>query len=384
MPEPTDSNESQPKLEFRSAEPGKLLVVASGDWKSAEALPDIRGFSKKLDDDKSIRLISFDTSKVSAWSSGLIGLIMQCRELALQRKVEFDQNSLPVPVQRLIGLALAVPEKKDAKALETRDDLFHRVGFSAIRLVRSGKETLNFIGECTLAFFALIKGKARYRWTEVWLIMQQCGPDALPIVALINFLVGAILAFVGAVQLSKFGAAIYVADLVGIAATREMGVMMMAIIMCGRTGAAFAAQLGTMKVNQEIDAFKTLGISPIEFLVMPRILCLWLMFPLLCVFADLMGIVGGTVVAMSMLNFSFAEYWNETVAALTLTHFSIGVIKSFVFGVLVAMTSCLRGIQSGNDAAAVGLATTSAVVTGITSVIIADAIFAVILNVFGI
>jgi phospholipid/cholesterol/gamma-HCH transport system permease protein len=384
MPESKDSKDSKPKLEFRSPETGKLVIVASGDWKTSEAFPDVGDVSKKLEEDKSIRVISFDTSQVIAWSSGLIGLIMQCRELALQHHAEFDQKSLPTAVQRLIELALAVPEKKDARALQPKQSLFDRVGHSALRLLRSGEETLSFIGECTLALFAFVRGKARYRWTEVWLIMQQCGPDALPIVGLINFLVGAVLAFVGAVQLSQFGATIYVADLVGIATTREMGVMMMAIIMCGRSGAAFAAQLGTMKVNQEIDAFKTLGISPIEFLVMPRILCLLLMFPLLCVFADLMGMAGGTLVALSMLNFSFAEYWNETVASVTLTFFFIGIVKSFVFGVLIAMTSCLRGIQSGNDAAAVGLATTSAVVTGITSIIIADAIFAVILNVFGI
>ncbi|WP_202796891.1 MlaE family ABC transporter permease [Pedosphaera parvula] len=371
-------------MEFRSPETGKLQVVASGDWKSGEVFPDVGGVSNKLDVDESIRALSFDVSKVTSWSSGLIGLVMRCRELAMERKIAFDQSGLPQSVQRLIVLALAVPEKKDARSLQTRPGIFEKIGLGVLGLRRSGEETLKFIGDCTIAFLALAKRKARYRWTEVWLIMQQCGPDALPIVALINFLVGAILAFVGAVQLSKFGAAIYVADLVGIATMREMGVIMMAVIMCGRTGAAFAAQLGTMKVNQEIDAYKTLGISPIEFLVMPRIMCLWLMFPVLCIFADLMAIVGGGVVALAMLNFSFAEYWQETVAAVTLTHFFIGIVKSFVFGVLVAMTSCLRGIQCGNDAAAVGLATTSAVVTGITVIVIADAIFAVILNVFGI
>jgi len=203
-------------------------------------------------------------------------------------------------------------------------------------------------------------------------------------VALINFLVGMILAFVGAVQLTRFGAAVYVADLVAIAVVREMGCIMTGIIICGRTGAAFAAQLGTMKVNEEIDAFKSFGISPVEFLVLPRLLALVFMMPLLCVFADLIGIVGGFCIAMGMLDLSFTGYYLRTVEAISLTGFLLGVFKGSFFGVLVALTGCLRGMQCGPNAAAVGLATTSAVVTGITSIIAADAVFAVLCNALGI
>jgi phospholipid/cholesterol/gamma-HCH transport system permease protein len=219
---------------------------------------------------------------------------------------------------------------------------------------------------------------------DLMLLIQECGAQALPIVTLISILVGLILAFVGAVQLKMFGAQIYVADLVGIAMAREMGAMMTGIIMAGRTGAAFAAQLGTMQVNEEIDALKTLGISPMEFLVMPRIIALVLMMPLLCIYADFMGILGGLLVGIGMLDLSFMEYLNETREALTLTHFSVGIFKGVVFGILVALSGCLRGMQCGRSSSAVGLAATSAVVTAIVAIIMCDGLFAIITNTLGI
>jgi phospholipid/cholesterol/gamma-HCH transport system permease protein len=211
-------------------------------------------------------------------------------------------------------------------------------------------------------------------------IIQDCGPNALPIVTLISFLVGLILAFMGAVQLQSFGAQIYVADLVAIAATREMGCLMTGIIMAGRTGAAFAAQLGTMRVNEEIDALVTMGIQPMDFLVLPRMVALILMMPLLTVYSDLLAIMGGAFVGVTMLDLGFIEYLDRTAQALTLTNFSLGIVKGAIFGILVALSGCLRGIQSGRSAAAVGLAATSAVVTAIVLIVVAEGIFAVVLN----
>jgi phospholipid/cholesterol/gamma-HCH transport system permease protein len=210
--------------------------------------------------------------------------------------------------------------------------------------------------------------------------MQECGPQALGIVALINFLVGLILAFVGATQLTRFGASIYVADLVGIATVREMACIMTGIILCGRTGAAFAAQLGTMKVNEEISALQTFGISPNEFLVLPRMVALILMMPFLCAFADFISIAGGFVVSISMLDVTATEYLTRTIHAIQLRSFLLGIGKGSFFGFLVAYAGCYRGMQSGYSAAPVGEATTKAVVTGITAIIASDGIFAVITN----
>jgi len=199
-------------------------------------------------------------------------------------------------------------------------------------------------------------------------------------VAMINFLVGLILAFVGAIELRRFGASIYVADLVGIASVREMGCIMTGIILCGRTGAAFAAQLGTMKVNEEISALETFGISPIEFLVLPRMVALMLVMPFLCAFADFISIAGGFCVSVSMLDVTPTVYLARTIQAIQLKSFLLGVGKGSFFGFLVAYAGCFRGMQSGYSAAAVGEATTKAVVTGITAIVASDGIFAVLTN----
>jgi phospholipid/cholesterol/gamma-HCH transport system permease protein len=230
----------------------------------------------------------------------------------------------------------------------------------------------------------MMTARARFQSRDLWVLVQECGAQALPIVSLISILVGLILAFVGAIQLQQFGAQIFVADLVAIAMTREMGAMMAAIIMAGRTGAAFAAQLGTMQVNEEIDALKTLGISPIDFLVLPRMIALILMLPLLAVYADVLGILGGMIVGIFMLDISPLLYWNQTLGAVALNDVLLGIGKSAVFGVLIALSGCLRGIQSGRSASAVGAAATSAVVTAIVLIVVFDGIFAVLSNVLGI
>jgi len=243
---------------------------------------------------------------------------------------------------------------------------------------------LEFLGQAVQSFGRLLVGRARFRRSDLVDVIFDCGTAALPIVTLISFLVGLILAFVGAVQLTQFGAQIYVADLVGIAMAREMGALMTAIIMSGRTGAAFAAQLGTMQVNEEIDALTTFGLSSMDFLVLPRMIALILMMPLLCVYSDLMGILGGGLVGVGMLKLSVVQYVNETINGTHLIDFAVGIFKSSVFGVLVAICGCMRGIQSGRSASAVGLAATSAVVTAIVLIIVTDGVFAVLTATLGI
>ena len=280
-----------------------------------------------------------------------------------------------------LDLASAVPERAGARRSGAVAPWLDRVGMATIAAGKATGEMIGFIGEAVTAFGKLFAGRARFRVSDLMLIIQDCGASALGIVTLISILVGLILAFVGAIQLELFGAQIFVADLVGIATVREMGAMMTAIIMAGRTGAAFAAQLGTMQVNEEIDALATLGLSPMEFLVLPRMLALILMMPLLCIYADLMGILGGAMVGIGMLHLSPTLYINETQHAIGLVDVGVGVFKSAVFGVLIALAGCLRGMQCGRSASAVGLAATSAVVTGIVAIIVTDGLFAVITNV---
>ena len=218
-----------------------------------------------------------------------------------------------------------------------------------------------------------------FRGGDTWLIIQRAGAEALPIVTLINFLIGVILGFVGGMELQLFGASIYMADLVGIAMVRELGCIMTAIIMSGRTGAAFAAEIGSMKVNQEVDALRTLGFSPMEFLVMPRMLALILMMPLLTAYGNVMGMLGGGLLA-PLFGISFRQYYDRLIVAIDLTNYSAGITKALIFGVIVAGAGCMKGMQSGNSASAVGQATTSAVVTAITAVIAVDAVFAFLMG----
>jgi phospholipid/cholesterol/gamma-HCH transport system permease protein len=375
---------SKPSLTVRGQGTDVLVVVLAGDWLMRAGLPKLDGVERTLAQNASTRRVEFDCADLGAWDSGLASFVLRFRELCDRQKLEFADETLPVGLRKLLLLARAVPGAKDAARTTERHSLVHRLGDATIRNWAGGRETLAFLGENVLAMLKMIRGTAQFRWSDAWLVMQQCGPEALGVVALINFLVGVILAFVGSVQLSQFGASIFVADLVAIGTVREMGCLMTGVILCGRTGAAFAAQLGAMKVNEEIDAFRTFGISPIEFLVLPRIIALLLMMPLLCVFADVIAIAGGLLVSVSMLDVTTTEYVRRTLESITLPSFLLGIFKGGIFGILVAVSGCLHGMQCGKDAAAVGQATTSAVVVGITSIVAADGIFAVLCNALGI
>ncbi len=376
----TDSCE----LSFDRPADDTLLVRLKGSWTIEQKLPDVGEVQSQVKSNAGVKQIAFDTRELTRWDSGLLSFLIKIINQHAKGNIAVQKDGLPEGVRKLIDLAFAVPERKGARKEAVREPLVARIGASAIGAGQSSIDTLDFIGGVFLAFLKFLVGKARFQRSELMLTIQQCGVQALPIVSLISILVGLILAFIGAVQLMMFGAQIYVADLVSIAMVRVMGAVMVGIIMAGRTGAAFAAQLGTMQVNEEIDALQTLGISPMEFLVLPRMLALVMMMPLLCIYADLMGILGGFIVGVGMLDISSTQYINQVIKALNLYHFSIGLFHAVVFGVLVALAGCLRGIQCGRSASAVGQATTSAVVTGIVTIVVATAIITIVANILGI
>jgi len=380
----TETKSAPCELSFKRPTEDTLLFRLAGSWTIGQKLPSADEVQRQLDSEPRVQRIVFDTRELAGWDSGLLTFLIKVRDLCLQSNIQLDSDGLPEGVKRLLVLASAVPEKKDARGKAIRESFLSVVGGSTIEFFRSSGEMLGFIGEAFVAFTKFLGGRARYRRSDLILTIQECGAQALPIVSLISVLVGLILAFVGAVQLMMFGAQIYVASLVGIAMVRVMGAIMTGIIMAGRTGAAFAAELGTMQVNEEIDALQTLGISPMEFFVLPRMLALALMMPLLCLYADLMGILGGLIVGVAMLDLNPVVYFNQTRAAVSLNHFWVGLFHSVVFGILVALAGCLRGMQCGRSASAVGQAATSAVVTGIVSIIVATGIITFICNVLGI
>jgi phospholipid/cholesterol/gamma-HCH transport system permease protein len=369
---------------FTRKDDSTLNVQLRGAWRLRTGLPSATLFKRELASGREVRGITFDARELTSWDSSVLTFLVELSELCRQHGIPLEREGLPAGLRKLLTLAETVPERKGARREATEASLLERVGTRTIGVADSLTEMLAFVGEITVTFVRLFGMRARYRASDLFLLIQQCGVQALPIVTLISFLVGVILAFVGAVQLKQFGAQIYVADLVGIAMVREMGAMMTSIIMAGRTGAAFAAQLGTMKVTQEVDAFTTAGFSPLEFLVLPRVMALILMMPLLCLYADFVGAIGGAVIGVGMLDLSWTTYFHETAAAITLTDLFGDVFKSSVYGVLIALSGCLRGLQCGNSSSAVGDAATSAVVTGIVAIVVACGIFAVTFYILGI
>ena len=328
--------------------------------------------------------LGFDTQRLGAWDSALVTFLAGIEEFCGAHGIVIDRAGLPEGARRLLELAAAAPPQQAPVTPPAPPPLLARAGAAVMRAAGTGSGALEFVGVIVLALGRLARGQARYRKVDVITLTQACGADALTIVALISFLVGVILAFMGAVQLEQFGASIYVADLVAIGITREMGAMMTAIIMAGRTGAAFAAQLGTMKVRQEIEALETMGISPIEFLVVPRMIALVLMMPLLCLYADFIGVFGGATIGVGMLHLSFTTYLKESAKAISPSGVLGGLFKSLVYGILIAIAGCYQGMKCGNSASAVGECTTAAVVDGIILVVVACGLFALVFHVIGI
>lgn len=355
-----------------SADGNRLEIALRGRWQIDQAIPSLQPIAEACPQGAAPELV-FTTKGLEKWDSSILVFLLKCRALALEAGGSIELESLPREMQRLLELSLAVPET-EASQTDEEGGFFARLGRISLRCYKGFVEALAFTGEVTLGLASFATGRAQMRWQDFWYLMQQVGAQALPIVALISFLVGLIIAFLGAVVLARFGAEFAVSYIVGYGMLREMGAIMTGIIMAGRTGSAFAAQIGSMKASEEIDALKTLGISPIEFLVLPRVITLILMMPLLTVFANVIGILGGYLVSFSMLDIYAEQYITTMVRVVGAKDFYLGVFKGGVFGVIIAIAGCLRGFQAGRSADAVGTATTSAVVTGITFIILANAV----------
>jgi phospholipid/cholesterol/gamma-HCH transport system permease protein len=372
------------ELTYQKTPDGTLRLALAGDWKLGQTLPAVERVFAELAPGHQIRLLSLATDRLGEWDSGLLFFLARLFENCRSSGIGVDQSGLPEGVRKLMDLA--APENQRTgitKEVESRSFL-ERVADAALDQLSGVSQLLSFVGEVTLTLLKLLRGRAAFRRLDLILTVQETGAQALPIVTLISLLVGVILAFIASTQLKLFGAQIYVADVVGIGMFRVMGAVMTGVIMSGRTGAAFAAQLGTMQVNEEIDALETLGLSPVEFLVLPRMLALMAMMPLLCVYADLMGVLGGLIVGVGIFDISFFQYLNQSLSALNLTHFLIGLFHSFVFGIIVAVAGCLRGLQCERSASAVGYAATSAVVTAIVCMVIATVLITFSCQILGI
>jgi phospholipid/cholesterol/gamma-HCH transport system permease protein len=357
-------------------------IILGGCWCIDRNLPPASRVLEQLN--RQVQHLRFTTDNLTSWDSGLLAFVAGISKVCAERGIAVDNGGLPPGVQRLLAMARAVPEQKVTARGSSRSGVFAQVGEATLEFLRDMPLMLHFLGEVTLSLLRLLAGRAHFRSRDLWLEIEEVGPRALPIVSVISFLVGLILAYLGADQLKLVGAQVFIADLVAIGMVREVGALMTGIIIAGRTGAAFAAQLGTMQVNEEIDAYQTLGISAIDFLVLPRMLALMLMVPLLTLYAGFIGMLAGLLVSVTIFDIGVFEYYTETLRALELKHFAVGLSKGTVYGAMIAFAGCLRGMQCGRSAEAVGHAATSAVVTGILLITIVASIMTIVFYQLGI
>lgn len=370
-----------PSLTIENENANETVFLFGGEWVLQTPLKNKESYLENLSKSKNIVL---NAENISLWDSSFIAfaldIMLRCKAAGIScRLINFPNGA-----EKLLTLATTIPETKTHQSEEQPDSIAYAVGLKTLNCYASIKRSFSFIRECSLAFSRLINNKAVMQKQDFLTSLQEAGVSALPIVSLISFMVGLILAFVGAIQLKMFGAQIFVAALVAIAMSRVMGAIMTGILMAGRTGASYAAVLGAMQANEEIDAFETLGVSPYDFLVLPRLLAMFLMMPLLTVYADLMSILGGAFVGVFMLDLTPVEYFNMTLKSLSVKNIVIGLIHSTVFGVIVALSGCYFGMKSGRNASAVGNATTASVVYSIVWIIVATAVITYICSVMGV
>ncbi len=388
VPDPT-SPAGFPKLQV-AISGTRLCVRFTGDWR-LDTVPGpaaeraLRSAEQQavsaLAPGSGISELELDGEKLGSWDSSVLVPAARLTALARETGITVHDEKLPQGVRNLTALALAVPPNKNARRKIVSESLFSRIGGFFLSLPASVSRVLAFLGELVLCFGRLVSGRSGCTRANVWLSIQESGAEALPIVSLISLLVGLILAFVGVIQLSMFGAQIYVSSLVAVGMTRIMGAIMTGIILAGRTGASYAAVIGTMQVNEEIDALNTLGVPPSDYLVMPRLIALTIMTPLLVLYADFMGIVGGFLVGVGVLGLDPMEYYTFTQKGFNLNNLWVGMVHGLVFGMVISITGCYQGLNCGRNAEAVGRATTSAVVYSIVGIVLATAALTLLCNI---
>ncbi len=372
-----------PSASVDTARAPEIVLRLGGDWTLATPLPDAAAVLAAAERSGKFERLTLDLAGLGRWDSVLPAFLYAVATGAHARGAVLSADAAPEGLRRLLTIAQAVPARAEGPS-PAQPGRVARVGMAAQASWSGMVDTVRFVGEVVLALIAFLRGRAKFRAEDVARVFAAAGPEALPIVTLIGLLAGFILAFVGGNELQLFGAQIYVANLVTTGMAQEMGPLMAAVIMAGRTGAAFAAELGTMQVNQETDALRTLAVDPVQYLVVPRMLALMLMLPLLACYAMMMGILGGGIVGVLVFGIGPLEYTQQMRQLIGIEDFAGGIFKAAVFGAIVAVAGCLRGMRCGQDAAAVGNAATSAVVTAIVGIVVADAIINVIYHVLGV
>jgi len=365
-------------------ETGDILVIRlMGKWVLDKAAPSFNEFIERGDIRPDVSGLMLETKNLEDWDSSLLVFLNQAKEWSDGRKMEFNCDCLPHGLDRLmLQTQSAVDSRVEIVEPKGQPNFAEEVGNYTISHWCDLREFSDFLGEIIVSFFRLFTGASRMRWVDCFRSMQDTGPMALPIVGLISFLIGVTLAFQAADLLKDYGSEYFTPAFVGLAMVREMGPIMTGIVLAGRTGAAFASTIGSMKVAEEIDALRTFAVSPIDYLVLPRVIGLSIMTPLMVIYANSLGVIGGMMVAKLTLNMPVETYIQETFLNISLMDICSGLIKSSVFGMIIAYSGCLRGMNCESSSTGVGRATTSAVVTSLLLIIISNSIFAVLYSIY--
>jgi phospholipid/cholesterol/gamma-HCH transport system permease protein len=330
--------------------------------------------------------LRMDLSALELLDTAGAWLIVRAGSAAEAQGARIDWRPPRPNLQALLDRVVAARPtgKPEVPQRRTFLDWLADIGEAAEDILKESLDLLAFFGALISTLGRLIVHPGKLRWNALIFHIEQTGLNALPIVGMISFLVGVVLAFQGADQLARFGAQVFTINMVGVSVLREMGILLTAIVVAGRSGSAFTAQIGTMQVNEEVDALRTIGLDPMEVLVVPRVLALMIALPLLAFFADLMGLLGGGIMSVVLVDVSFGQYWRLLNQAVSLNTFVVGVVKAPVFALLIALVGCFEGLRVSGSAESVGKLTTRAVVEGIFLVIIFDAIFSVLFSYLGV
>ena len=354
----------------------EVLCLLSGNWTitSNVDLTDVNDcWHSFFEQSPSVKKIVFKVSEPIKWDSRLVAFLFCKKKFVTERNI-CCQFELPSDLERLFNIN---PAPGDLG----KSDISLKNSIDFLAFFRTFQQVTNFLGAWVISLFSLLILRSQLRLKDIILICKDCGSSALPIVTLLSFLTGLTMAFVGSVQLEKFNARIYIADLVALAMVREMGALMVGIIMAGRTGAAFAAEIGNMKLNEELDSLRTFAISPLEFLVLPRTLALVAMVPMLTIYADIVGMLGGLTVGTLVMDFSPSHYIEQTQSAIRdMWEVYSGLVKSVFFGLVIGLVGCYKGLHTGNTSLALGKSVTSSVVTSVTFIVIFDALFEILFS----
>ena len=367
-------------------EQAALVITASGSWERASLSGSGVSAAPLMDaalaalEGPGLAEVRFCAPALESWDSLLLAAFNAVAREAAKRGLAVDARALPDGMAPMLDMSLAVPPSDQART-QHDEGFLESLGGKVLALPGISRDVLEFLGEVTQSLLRFARGRASFSRRDLWNVFRECGVDALPIVTLTSLLLGLILAFVSSMQLKLFGAEIYVASLVGVSMVRVMGPVLTGIVLAGRTGASFAAVIGSMQVNEEVDALTGFGISPMDFLVLPRLLGLAVMTPLLTLYSNIAGIAGGFLVGVLMLGITPAAYVANTLSLMQMSYVWIGLLHAFVFGILIALCGCYQGIRSGRNASAVGRATTSAVVNSIVGIIVATSVITIIFTV---